>query len=83
MKREICVEKLDDSRDRCRRRRRRSHGVEWSAGVAVINGGQCGVVIWQILRKFTAAVTTGGRYLSPHLNGNDRGMGSPSLSDWK
>ena len=80
MKREIRVEKLDDSRDRCRRR---SHGVEWSAGVAVINGGQCGVVIWQILRKFTAAVTTGGRYLSPHLNGNDRGMGFPSLSDWK
>ena len=53
---------------------------EWS-GVAVINGGQRGVVIWQILRKFTAAVTTGGRYLSSVLNGND--PGEPPLSDWK
>ena len=40
--------------------------------MAVINGGQSGVVIWQILRKFTAAVTTGGRYLSSFLlNGNE------------
>ena len=44
----------------------------------VINGVQRGVVIWQILRKFTAAVTTLGRYLSSvarcYLNGK-----SPSI----
>ena len=46
-------------------------GVDFGRGT-VINGVQCGgVVIWQILRKFTAAVTTLGRYLSSAaLNGN-------------
>ena len=67
MKREICVENL------------MTVEIVAAAGVdyltderrTVINGVQCGVVIWQILRKFTAAVTALGRYLSSAaLNGN-------------
>ena len=69
MKREICVENLMTVEIVAAAR------VDFGRGT-VINGVQCGgVVIWQILRKFTAAVTTLGRYLSSAalcccLNGN-------------
>ena len=65
MKREICVENLMTVEIVAAR-------VDFGRGT-VINGVQCGgEVIWQILRKFTAAVTTGGRYLSPLTCGRKR-----------